>query len=53
MVSVLSGAYPPADASEGDPSAVKRLGRIDLGLGTFSVGERGSKIVLKDMGASE
>ena len=53
VVSVLSGAYPPADAPEGDPSAVKRLGRIDLGLGTFSVGERGSKIVLKDMGASE
>lgn len=52
VVSVLSGAYPPAAAAEGDPSAVKRLGRIDLGLGTFSVGERGSKIALRDMGAS-
>lgn len=53
VVSVLSDAYPPADAPEGDASAVKRLGRVDLGLGTFSVGERGSKLIMKDMGASE
>ncbi|MGI6009594.1 MAG: electron transfer flavoprotein subunit beta/FixA family protein [Methanomethylophilus sp.] len=49
VVSVVASKFKKGKKAKGKSDAeIKRLGRIDLGLGTFSVGARGSRISMKE-----